>query len=90
MANDIFLAVKERKNFILRTVLLMALVIFIFSIFLNKYILKPIRSLVLYTKAIKEKDVKINKHEKYLNILWSIIALGMAYSVFQEFFFAHE
>ena len=66
MANDIFLAVKERKNFILRTVLLMALVIFIFSIFLNKYILKPIRSLVLYTKAIKEKDVKINKHEKYL------------------------
>jgi len=66
IANDILLAVKERKNFILRTVLLVALVIFIFSIFLNKYILKPIRSLVLYTKAIKEKDVKINKHEKYL------------------------
>jgi len=65
-ANDILLAVKERKNFILRTVLLVALVIFIFSVFLNKYILKPIRSLVLYTKAIKEKDVKINKHEKYL------------------------
>ena len=33
---------------------------------INKYILKPIRSLVLYTKAIKEKDEKINKHEKYL------------------------
>ena len=66
IANDILLAVKERKNFILRTVLLVALVIFIFSVFLNKYILKPIRSLVLYTKAIKEKDVKINKHEKYL------------------------
>ena len=42
------------------------LVIFIFSVFLNKYILKPIRSLVLYTKAIKEKDVKLDKHEKYL------------------------
>ena len=66
IANDILIAVKERKNFILRTVLLVALVIFIFSVFLNKYILKPIRSLVLYTKAIKEKDVKINKHEKYL------------------------
>jgi len=65
-ANDILVAVKERRNFILRTVLLVALVIFIFSVFLNKYILKPIRSLVLYTKAIKEKDVKINKHEKYL------------------------
>ena len=65
-ANDILVAVEERKNFILRTVFSVALVIFIFSIFLNKYILKPIRSLVLYTKAIKEKDVKISKHEKYL------------------------
>ena len=66
MANDILVAVDERKNFILRTVFSVALVILIFSIFLNKYILKPIRSLVLYTKAIKEKDVKIGKHEKYL------------------------
>ena len=65
IANDILVAVDERKNFILRTVLSIAIVIFIFSIFLNKYILKPIRSLVLYTKAIKEKDVKIDKHEKY-------------------------
>ena len=66
IANDILVAVDERKDFILRTVLSIALVIFIFSVFLNKYILKPIRSLVLYTKAIKEKDVKIDKHEKYL------------------------
>ena len=65
-ANDILIAVDERKNFILRTVFSVALVILIFSVFLNKYILKPIRSLVLYTKAIKEKDVKIGKHEKYL------------------------
>ena len=66
IANDILFAVEERKNFILRTVLSVTIVILIFSVFLNKYILKPIRSLVLYTKAIKEKDVKINKHEKYL------------------------
>jgi len=66
IANDILVAVEERKNFILRSVFLVALVILIFSVFLNKYILKPIRSLVLYTKAIKEKDVKIKKHEKYL------------------------
>jgi two-component system sensor histidine kinase ChvG len=66
IANDILIAVDERKNFILRTVFSVALVILIFSVFLNKYILKPIRSLVLYTKAIKEKDVKIDKHEKYL------------------------
>tara|TARA_Y100000590_G_scaffold182050_1_gene207479 strand:- start:809 stop:2356 length:1548 start_codon:yes stop_codon:yes gene_type:complete len=66
IANDILVAVDERKNFILRTVFSVVLVILIFSVFLNKYILKPIRSLVLYTKAIKEKDVKIGKHEKYL------------------------
>ncbi len=65
IANDILVAVDERKNFILRTVFSVALVILIFSVFLNKYILKPIKSLVLYTKAIKEKDVKIDKHEKY-------------------------
>ena len=66
IANDILVAIDERRNFILRTVLSVALVILIFSVFLNKYILKPIRALVLYTKAIKEKDEKINKHEKYL------------------------
>ena len=66
IANDILVAVDERKNFILRTVFSVALVILIFSVFLNKYILTPIRSLVLYAKAIKEKDVKIDKHEKYL------------------------
>ena len=66
IANDILIAVDERKNFILRTVIFVALVILIFSIFLNKYVLKPIRSLVFYTQAIKEKDVKIGKHEKYL------------------------
>ena len=65
MANDILVAVDERKNFILRTVFSVAIVIFTFSVFLNKYILKPIRALVLYTKAIKEKDEKIDKHEKY-------------------------
>ena len=66
LANDILVAVDERKNFILRTVFSIALVILFFSVFLNKYILKPIRALVLYTKAIKEKDKKIDKHEKYL------------------------
>ena len=66
MANDILVAVEERRNFILRTVFFIAIVIVIFSVFLNKYILKPIRSLVLYTKAIKEKDEKIRTHEKYL------------------------
>jgi len=66
IANDILVAVDERKNFILRTVVSVAFVIFIFSVFLNKYILKPIRVLVLYTRAIREKDEKIDKHEKYL------------------------
>ena len=60
-ANDILLAVKERRNFILRTVIAVALVILIFSLFLNKYILKPIHSLVNFTEAIKNKsNQKIN------------------------------
>ena len=60
-ANNILTAVEERKNFVLRTVLAVALVILIFSLFLNKYILKPIRFLVLYTESIKNKsDKKIN------------------------------
>ncbi len=66
IANDILIAVRERNNFILRTVFFVGLVIIIFSVFLNKYILKPIKALVLYTKAIKEKDEKISRHEKYL------------------------
>ena len=60
-ANDILFAVEERKNFIIRTVLAVALVILIFSLFLNKYILKPIDLLVKYTEAIKSKaDKPIN------------------------------
>ena len=55
-SNEILVAVDERKNFIIRTVLAVALVIFIFSIFLNKYILKPISFLVKYTESIKEKS----------------------------------
>ena len=63
-ANDILIAVEERKNFIIRTVLAVALVILIFSLFLNKYILKPIKLLVLFTEAIKikkDKPININK-----------------------------
>jgi len=66
IANDILVAVDERKNFILRTVLSVALVIFIFSVFLNKYILKPIRALVQYTRAIREKEESVDKLEKFL------------------------
>ena len=57
-ANDILFAVTERKNFIIRTVLAVGLTILIFSLFLNKYILKPIRFLVLFTESIKEKAEK--------------------------------
>ena len=57
-ANDILNAVKERKAFIIRTVLAVALVILIFSLFLNKYILKPIGLLVTFSEAIKKKSKK--------------------------------
>ena len=57
-ANDILNAVEERKAFIIRTVLAVALVILIFSLFLNKYILKPIGLLVAFSEAIKKKSNK--------------------------------
>ena len=55
---DIKAAIEERKNFILRTAILVAIVILIFSIVLNRYFLKPIKNLVDYTKIIKSKSKK--------------------------------
>ena len=55
-ANDITTAVKERKAFIIRTMIAVAIVILIFSLFLNKYILKPIGLLVKFSDAIKNKS----------------------------------
>ena len=65
-ANEILVAVEERRNFILRTVFAIAIAIFVFSIFLNKYILTPIAALVGYTDAIKAKDDSSGKIEKFL------------------------
>ena len=55
-ANEIRAAINERKTFIIRTAFIVAIVILIFSIVLNKYFLKPIKNLVSYTKIIKEKS----------------------------------
>ena len=55
-ADDIRAAINERKNFILRTGIFIGIVIFVFSFVLNRYFLKPIKNLVTYTKAIKEKN----------------------------------
>ena len=57
-ANDIVNAVKERKDFIIRTVFAVAIVILIFSLFLNKYVLKPIGLLVKYSDSIKKKSTE--------------------------------
>ena len=60
-ANDIKVAINERKNFIIRTAILVVIVIFIFSFVLNRYFLKPIKNLVSFTKIIKDKsDEKSN------------------------------
>ena len=65
-ANEILASVKERRDFILRTVFAIGVAIFIFSIFLNVYILKPIAGLVRYTQSIKSKDESFGKIEKFL------------------------
>ena len=66
-ANDILIAVKERKNFIIRTVLAVAIVILIFSLFLNKYILNPIGYLVRFTNSIKNKSQQKFNMEKFFS-----------------------
>ena len=62
-ANDIKVAIAERKNFIIRTAILVVIVILIFSFVLNRYFLKPIRNLVAYTKIIKDKSDEKTKIE---------------------------
>ena len=57
-ANEIKTAINERKNFIIRTAILVTIVILVFSFVLNRYFLKPIRNLVDYTKIIKDKSEK--------------------------------
>ena len=64
---DIKAATEERKNFILRTAILVAIVILIFSIVLNRYFLKPIKNLVDYTKIIKSKSKKETKIDQIKN-----------------------
>ncbi len=60
-ANDVKIAINERKNFIIRTAILVVIVILIFSFVLNRYFLKPIKNLVTFTKIIKDKsDEKSN------------------------------
>ena len=57
-ANDVRAAIDERKTFIIRTAFAVGIVILIFSFVLNRYFLKPIQNLVMYTNKIKNKDHK--------------------------------
>ncbi len=57
-AIDIKNAINERKTFVIRTAIIVAIVILIFSVILNRYFLKPIKNLVDYTKIVKEKSKK--------------------------------
>ena len=58
-ANDIKVAIDERKAFVIRTVISVGFVILIFSFVLSRYFIKPIQNLVSYTKIIKEKSHEI-------------------------------
>jgi two-component system, OmpR family, sensor histidine kinase ChvG len=66
-ANDIKSAIEERKSFVIRTAIVVAVVILIFSFVLNRYFLKPIQNLVSYTKIIKEKSRKKTNIENLKN-----------------------
>ena len=60
ISNEIMLAVEERKNFVLRSVLIAAIIILIFSIFLNAYIIKPIRELNIFANQASPESKKNN------------------------------
>ncbi len=62
-SNEIKSAIDERKIFIIRTAILVAIVILVFSIVLNRFFLKPIGNLVDYTQIIKSKSDKKTKIE---------------------------
>ena len=57
-ANEIKTAINERKTFIIRTAIFVGIVIFIFSLVLNRYFLKPIKNLVNFTQSIKDRSKK--------------------------------
>ena len=60
-ANDIKAAIEERKNFIIRTAILVTIVVLIFSFVLNRYFLKPIKNLVNYINIVKgETKERVN------------------------------
>jgi two-component system, OmpR family, sensor histidine kinase ChvG len=54
------LAVEERKNFVLRSVIVVAIVIAIFSLFLNAYIIKPIRLLNIFANDTSPEKKNMN------------------------------
>ena len=54
------LAVEERKNFVLRSVIVVAIVISIFSLFLNAYIIKPIRLLNIFANDTSPEKKNMN------------------------------
>ena len=64
-ANDIKTAINERKTFVIRTAIFVGIVIFIFSLVLNRYFLKPIQNLVNFTQNIKERSKKKNRFIKF-------------------------
>ncbi len=66
-ANEIRTAINERKTFVIRTAIIVAIVILIFSYVLNRYFLKPIKNLVNYTKVIKEKSKKKSNIQNLIN-----------------------
>ena len=54
-ANDIKVAINERKNFVIRTAILVAIVIIIFSFVLNRFFLKPIKKSSFVYKYYKRQ-----------------------------------
>ena len=86
-ANDVKTAINERKTFVIRTAILIAIVIFIFSLVLNRYFLKPIKNLVNYTENIKDKskkkiDIKTAINERKTFVIRTAILIAVVIFIF--------
>ena len=62
IANDILIAVEERKNFILRTVFLVALVILVFSVLMSAHQIQEFDILKLLCPQIVLQKNQISIH----------------------------
>ena len=83
-ANEIKTAINERKTFIIRTAIFVGIVIFIFSLVLNRYFLKPImigfKKYLFKTKEKIKITIPTNIAVRIIKVFLSLIAVLISFA----------